>query len=80
MRLRQVERFWGAAGAGNPDDVEIFERNHTGLEGEVNPWVILKRGDYRERRDEDGTLVGEMSDEVTQRGQVRHWKELMTQP
>ena len=66
MRMRQVEDFWGACGSGNPDDVEMFERNMAGLEGEVDPWVLLKRGDYRERVDVDGTIIGDMTDEVTQ--------------
>ena len=80
MRLRQVEDFWGACGSGNPDDVEMFERNMVGLEGEVDPWVLLKRGDYREREDVDGTVIGEISDEVTQRYQLEHWKNVMMQP
>jgi phenylpropionate dioxygenase-like ring-hydroxylating dioxygenase large terminal subunit len=80
MRLRQVEEFWGACGAGNPDDVEMFERNMVGLAGEVNPWLLLKRGVHREREDVDGTVIGEITDEVTQRSQLAHWKTLMTQP
>lgn len=80
MRLRQVEEFWGACGAGNPDDVEMFERNMVGLEGEVNPWLLLKRGAHREREDVDGTVIGDMTDEVTQRSQLAHWQRLMLQP
>ena len=80
MRLRQVEAFWGACGAGNPDDVEMFERNMVGLQARINPWVLLRRGAHRERQDTDGTIIGEMADEVTQRGQLRHWTSLMTQP
>jgi phenylpropionate dioxygenase-like ring-hydroxylating dioxygenase large terminal subunit len=76
-RMRQVEEFWGACGAGNPDDVEIFERNMVGLAAQVDPWLLLGRGAHREREDLDGTVFGDMTDEVTQRGQLAHWKELM---
>ena len=80
MRMRQVEEFWGACGAGNPDDVEMFERNMVGLGGEVEPWLLLQRGAHREREDVDGTVIGDMTDEVTQRSQLAHWKTLMLRP
>lgn len=80
LRLRQVENFWGASGGGNPDDVEIFERNMVGLSAEVDPWVLLARGLHRERVDVDGTIYSDITDETTQRGQLRHWKRLMLQP
>ena len=51
-----------------------------GLEGEVNPWILLKRGDFRERVDVDGTVIGDVTDEVTQRYQLEHWKKVMMQP
>jgi hypothetical protein len=49
VRLRQHEWFYGPAGAGSPDDAEIF----------------------------DGSIVGKISDEVTQRALMRRWVELM---
>jgi len=79
VRLRQHESFYGPAGAGSPDDAEIFERAQMGMLADVNPWVEISRGMNREVKDEDGTIVGLITDEVTQRGQARKWRELMTQ-
>jgi len=79
VRLRQHESFYGPAGAGSPDDAEIFERAQRGMQCEVEPWIDLSRGMHREQVDADGTIVGLITDEVTQRGQARRWRELMTQ-
>jgi phenylpropionate dioxygenase-like ring-hydroxylating dioxygenase large terminal subunit len=76
-RLRRHEEFSGAAGMGQPDDTEIFERNTDGLQAIVNPWIDLSRGRHRERVDRDGSIIGKISDEVTQRGQLREWSRLM---
>lgn len=78
-RFRQQESFYGPAGAGSPDDAEIFERAQRGLVAEVNPWVEISRGLGRQQIDEsDGSIVGRITDEVTQRGIMRYWKHLMT--
>ncbi|MEX0405297.1 Rieske 2Fe-2S domain-containing protein [Aquibium sp. LZ166] len=77
MRLRQHESFYGPAGAGSPDDAEIFERTQRGMHAQVEPWIDISRGLNRERIDEDGTTIGLISDEVTQRAQVREWRRLM---
>jgi hypothetical protein len=45
---------------------------------QLEPWQILSRGLHRERH-EDGMIIGEMGDEVTQRGIWRHWKKMMKQ-
>jgi len=79
VRLRQHESFYGAAGSGSPDDAEIFERAQRGMLADVEPWVELSRGMEREVVDQDGTIVGLITDEVTQRGQARRWRELMTE-
>ncbi|MDB5841360.1 MAG: (2Fe-2S)-binding protein [Herminiimonas sp.] len=77
LRLRNHEAFYGPASQGSPDDVEIFERNQVGLSADVDPWVLLARGLDRERVDADGSIVGSITDEVTQRGQLKQWKALM---
>ena len=77
-RLRRHEEFSGAAGMGQPDDTEIFERNTDGLQAIVDPWIDLSRGRHRERVDTDGSIIGHISDEVTQRGQLREWARLMS--
>jgi len=77
-RLRGHESFFGPAGFGAPDDLEMFERMQVGFRNELDPWLILSRGMHRERRDPDGTRVGHVTDEVTQRGIWREWKRVMT--
>jgi phenylpropionate dioxygenase-like ring-hydroxylating dioxygenase large terminal subunit len=79
LRLRRHEAFYGPASKGSPDDAEVFERNQLGLTAQVDPWVYLARGLHREETEPDGTIVGAMSDETTQRGQLRQWKLLMEQ-
>jgi phenylpropionate dioxygenase-like ring-hydroxylating dioxygenase large terminal subunit len=78
-RLRGHEAFFGPAGKGAVDDLEMFERNQAGLSARVDPWLLLSRGMQRERRDVDGTLIAQMTDEVTQRGIWRQWKKMMLQ-
>ena len=78
-RLRGHESFYGPAGGGATDDLEMFERNQMGLRSQFDPWLLLARGLGRETHDEDGTLVGQVTDEVTQRGIWRQWKKMMTQ-
>ncbi len=77
-RLRGHEGFFGPAGFGAPDDLEMFERMQIGLKNDLDPWVLLSRGMARERREPDGTRVGHVTDEVTQRGIWREWKRVMT--
>lgn len=79
QRLRRHESFYGPASQGSPDDAEVFERNQEGLSAEVDPWVYLARGLHREKVQPDGTIVGEITDETTQRGQLRQWKALMAE-
>lgn len=80
MRVRQHESFYGPAGSGSPDDAEIFERVQRGMMAEINPWIEISRGMHREEVDPvDGSIVGRITDEVPQRGQMRQWLKLMTQ-
>lgn len=78
-RLRGHEAFYGPAGGGATDDLEMFERNQIGLSAQVDPWLVLARGRQQEYRDIDGTIVGNITDEVTQRGIWRQWKKVMSQ-
>jgi phenylpropionate dioxygenase-like ring-hydroxylating dioxygenase large terminal subunit len=79
-RLRGHEAFYGPAGGGATDDLEMFERNQIGLSARVDPWLVLSRGRQQEYQDVDGAIVGQITDEVTQRGIWRQWKKLMSQP
>jgi phenylpropionate dioxygenase-like ring-hydroxylating dioxygenase large terminal subunit len=78
-RLRGHESFYGPAGGGATDDLEMFERNQIGLSAQVDPWLLLARGVGQERQDTDGTTVGQITDELTQRTIWRQWKKAMTQ-
>jgi len=78
IRLRSHEAFFGSASFGGPDDSEIFERVQDGCAVELEPWQLMSRGLHRERH-EDGMIVGDLSDETTQRGIWRHWKKVMMQ-
>jgi phenylpropionate dioxygenase-like ring-hydroxylating dioxygenase large terminal subunit len=77
-RLRAHEAFYGPAANGSPDDAEIFERVQRGLNGAMDPWVLLARGTQREKTDSDGSVSACISDEITQRAQMQEWKRLMT--
>ena len=78
-RLRGHEAFYGPAGGGATDDLEMFERNQIGLSARVDPWLVLARGRQQEYQEIDGTIVGQITDEVTQRGIWRQWKKVMSQ-
>jgi len=77
--LRSQERFYGPAGHGMPDDVEIFALNQQGLEASSVDWLILERGLDRERVDEDGDHEGLPSGETPQRAFWRRWKRLLAE-
>lgn len=76
-RIRSFEWFSGVASFGTPDDTEVFERNQIGLQADYIPWLVLARGMTVEPRD-DGSLVGNVTDEVPQRAQMSAWLRSMT--
>jgi nitrite reductase/ring-hydroxylating ferredoxin subunit len=76
-RLRAHEAFYGSAGGGAPDDVEMFNRCSDGLRVKGAEWLELSRGIEREHVDADGTVTGHITDEVPQRAFYRRWKALM---
>jgi phenylpropionate dioxygenase-like ring-hydroxylating dioxygenase large terminal subunit len=78
-RLRGHESFFGPAGMGQPDDLEMFARMQDGIRADIDPWLYIARGLRRERRDSDGTLVGQVTDEVTLRGIWSHYLKVMSQ-
>lgn len=77
QRLRAYEAFYSPRGGGIHDDIEMFTRVTEGLRCTQNPWLLFRRGLHRERQDEDGTIVGQVTDEVSQRAMWRHWKASM---
>ena len=50
-RLRAHERFFGPAGFGTPDDVEMFVNCENGVRGRAVEWVRQDRGLHREAAD-----------------------------
>ena len=76
-RLRLHEMFYGPGGGGVPDDIEMFRRVQIGLDSSVDPWIRFWRGRHREVRDSDGTLHGQMTDELSQRAMWREWSRQM---
>ena len=76
-RLRAHEAFYGSAGGGAPDDVEMFNRCAAGLRVKGAEWLELSRGREREHTGEDGSIAAHISDEVPQRAFYRQWRNLM---
>lgn len=77
-RLRQQTMgSVGPAGFLLADDSEMYERNQRGVQVRNPEWVFLGRGKNRERRDEDGFMVGDATDEVPSRGMWQHYRNLM---
>ncbi|MGE4360056.1 MAG: aromatic ring-hydroxylating dioxygenase subunit alpha [Lysobacteraceae bacterium] len=77
-RLRQQTMgSVGPAGFLLADDAEMYERSHRGVQ-EANPeWVYLGRGKHRERRDENGFLIGHATDDGCSRGMWQYYRSLM---
>ncbi|WP_423357434.1 aromatic ring-hydroxylating oxygenase subunit alpha [Pseudomonas citronellolis] len=77
-RLRQQTMgSVGPAGFLLADDSEMYERTQRGVQIRNPEWNYLGRGLMRERRDADGYLIGDATDEVTTRGIWRHYRKLM---
>lgn len=79
--LRAHEGFYGPAGFGGPDDVEVaFTRVAEGLEARSSQdYVLLSRGVGREELQADGSLVGHAADELPQRALYKQWRTMMSE-
>lgn len=72
--LRTHEGFYGPAGMGGSDDVEIaFDRVTDGMQATEHDWLIMSRGLHREQPAGDGRIVGRADDELPQRAFYRAW-------
>lgn len=78
-RLREHEEFYPATGFGAPDDYEAFRCVTEGMQAQSVPWLVLTRGIHDEKTLEDGSRLGEPSDETPQRGMYREYQRLMVQ-
>ena len=76
-RLSEHQRFFGTAGFGTPDDIDVF----VGVQGGVNArgmtWCVLERGLAEEKVSDDGERVGHSTGESPQRAIYRQWSKLM---
>ena len=77
-RLRQQTMgSVGPAGLLLADDAAMYERTQRGVQARDPAFLYLGRGQRRERRDPEGYLIGDATDEVTTRGIWRHYRALM---
>lgn len=67
----------GPAGFLLADDAEMYERTQLGAHATNPEWLYLGRGRHRERKDERGFLIGDVTDETPSRGIWRHYRDLM---
>jgi phenylpropionate dioxygenase-like ring-hydroxylating dioxygenase large terminal subunit len=77
-RLRTHERFFGPAGFGAPDDMEVFVTSQTGMKAKGVEWVLMNRGMHRETVKDGVHVGGHSTDEAPQRAAYREWIRLMT--
>lgn len=77
--LRMAEAGMGPASFLMPDDLVIAGRNQLGLHARTSPWLLLGRGLNRETIDADGRRVSHVTDETTNRGFWRHFRDVMTE-
>jgi phenylpropionate dioxygenase-like ring-hydroxylating dioxygenase large terminal subunit len=75
--LQQTIGSVGPAGFLLADDSEMYERNQRGVKVREPEWLQLRRGTHRERRDDDGFMVADATDELPQRAMWQHYKQLM---
>jgi phenylpropionate dioxygenase-like ring-hydroxylating dioxygenase large terminal subunit len=78
LRLRGHQAFYGPAGGGATDDLEVFERITEGLRANVDPWVLIQRGIGREQVEPDGSISGQITDELNNRAILHYWKQVMS--
>lgn len=76
-RMRTNERFFGPAGFGSPDDVEMFMNCASGLKARNVEWIVLNRGMGRESYSDGRVIGGHTTDEAPQRSAYRAWRLLM---
>jgi len=76
--IRRCEGALGPAGFLIADDSEIAELNQIGIKNRKPEWLMLGRGLHDERHEPDGTIVGGLMDETSQRAFWRHYARIMS--
>ena len=77
LRFQGHQAFYGPAGGGASDDLEIFERIGEGLRAQLDPWISIERGYGMEEVEESGIVSGQFTDELNNRAILHHWRRLM---
>ncbi len=75
--IRRCEGALGPAGFLIADDAQIAELNQMGIKNDRPEWIGLHRGLHDEKHQPDGTIVGGLMDETSQRAFWRHYRSLM---
>ena len=78
--MRSHERFYGPAGYGAADDIEVFAMAQQGLRASLDDWLIMERGMHAETRLDSGEIEGKPSSEMVHRAFWRRWRDLMAHP
>lgn len=82
-RRVQEQGFYGAAGYGGPDDIEMFTRMQEGFRtaqaAQLDPWILFTRSATSEEELDGGVLAADSSSEITQRAVYRGWAQYMSQ-
>ncbi len=80
-RVAGHQSFYGPAGYGAPDDIEMFARMQEGYRSaalaSLNPWALFSRGLTSEYRGPNGERIAHVTSEVEQRAIYHAWTELM---
>src|SRR5690606_16276371 len=76
--LRSHERFYGPAGYGAVDDLEIFAVSQQGLSVTAMDWLILERGMHSEKPLSADEIEGMPSSETVHRAFWRAWRRLIS--
>lgn len=82
-RRVQEQGFYGPAGYGGPDDIEMFTRMQEGFRtaqaASLDPWILFTRSANSEEVLDNGVRAASSTSEITQRAIYRGWAEYMGQ-
>lgn len=77
-RLPELQMRLGTAGLVNPDDLEMFASNQTGMRSERLEWVTLSHALGQDQPVAGSEMIGEDNSELPQRSIYREWRRLMS--
>lgn len=82
-RRVQEQGFYGPAGYGGPDDIEMFTRMQEGFRtaqaAALDPWLLFSRQATSEETLDNGVRAADSTSEITQRAVYRGWAQYMAQ-